>query len=211
MREAGLGCVNLTVHHDDQAVNDRIMLLGDTPGAIAIAAYLRSIGQRFRFNLSLQRGGIEDVEDLVRYLRWAFLLGAADVYVRELFDLQLYSPRTDTDRRPVDFTEIHRVSITPIVEALSTRKDFKLLSEQRELLRDKTEWTFLDLQTGHRAYSSRLTVGTESEQGTPYLVLMPDGELYRGWSGLNDKMGSVTGDLIIEQGHRIAVENPGKV
>jgi hypothetical protein len=72
-----------------------------------------------------------------------------------------------------------------MVKAIAERPDFQLVGQHTEMVRDKTEWAFVDLETGLPAYLSHLAVGTESEPA--YLVLMPDGRLYRGWLGPEDQ------------------------
>ena len=47
----------------------------------------------------------------------------------------------------------------------------------------KREWELEYQPAGRRVFLSSLEIGTEAAHGYPYLVLMPDGKLYRGWLG----------------------------
>lgn len=103
LRAAHLGCVNLSIHHHDDTMNGRIMGLAVETPTESIAAHLRRIALPFRLNLTLQRGGIASWDDLRRYIDWGFGVGASDIYVRELFDLNVRHTRTDTDRQAVTY------------------------------------------------------------------------------------------------------------
>ena len=61
-----------------------------------------------------------------------------------------------------------------------------MIGTKHEELRDKTEYEFLHQATNKHIYLSQLVVGTEAENKAPYLVLMPDGSLYKGWLGKKD-------------------------
>lgn len=188
LRDAGLGCVNLSVHHPDNVVNSRIMGLPLEPTVERMTAHLRKIGLPFRLNLTLQQGGVASLDDLVRYVDWGFSLGAKDIYVRELFDMRLTQHRSDTDRNAADHCRKHLVPVLPFVDALKHARDFRMVEETRESMRDKTEWVFFYLPVKRQVFLSSLVIGTECPDGLPYLVLMPDGRLYRGWLGAEDQV-----------------------
>jgi len=194
LRDAGLGCVNLSVHHFDNDVNCRIMRLPVEPTVERMAAQLRKIGLPFRLDLTLQKDGVASLDDLLRYVEWGFSLGAKDIYVRELFDIRLTQERTDTDRHAVEYCHKHRVPVLPFVQALKHARDFRLIDETRESMRDKTEWVFGYLPAKRQVFLSSLVIGTECPDGLPYLVLMPDGHLYRGWLGTEDRVANVPSD-----------------
>ncbi|MCX7347281.1 MAG: hypothetical protein NTU78_16385, partial [Alphaproteobacteria bacterium] len=150
-------------------------------------AHLKEIGLPFRLNLTLQLGGVASLDDLVRYVNWGFALGAQDIYARELFNLHLDHLRTDTDRNALKYSRQHHLAVRPLVAALGQHQGFRYLGHELEVLRDKTEWEFEHKASNNRkVLLSQLAVGTENCDGQPYLVLMPDGKLYRGWLGEPD-------------------------
>ena len=191
LAHGGLGCVNLSVHHDDEEVNNRIFALPEKADTESITSHLRTCGLPFRFNLTLQRGGIECFADLVRYAKWAFSLGAQDIYVRELFRFAFTEPKCASDREPLGYCLTRRVSAAKLVQQMKEDRQFTLLRTSEEKLREKIETEFLHVPFGRRIFISSLTIGTESNSGMPYLVLMADGNLYRGWLDSEDRISSM--------------------
>ncbi len=186
LARSGLGCVNLSVHHYEDQINNGILRLAHKPSTLSLTKHLRAIGLPIRLNLTLQVGGIDTIAKLIKYIEWGSGLGANDIYVRELFSIEFASVRTDTDRNPKEYTRSHHVSATEMAQALSADDAFSLTARVKEHDRDKTEWRLIHRLTGRPVYLSSLSVGTEHEDGAPYLVLMPDGQLYRGWLGAQD-------------------------
>jgi molybdenum cofactor biosynthesis enzyme MoaA len=185
---AGLGCVNLSVHHDDHELNCRIFNLPHKPSTETIAAHLRTCKLPFRLNLTLQRGGIESFEDLHRFIQWGFQLSAQDIYVRELFKFSFQQPLSQTDRDPVTYCDRHRVSSQEMAVQMQQHPEFKFLGQQKQQHLEQAEYTFLHLPSQRRVYLSHLSVGTEERNNIPYLVLMPNGNLYKGWLGEQDQI-----------------------
>ena len=184
---AGLGCVNLSVHHYLDEINDRILALWRAkPRTCEIAAHLKACGIAFRLNLTVQRAGIASVTDLLEYLDWGFSLGAKDIYVRALFLFAFEADLINDDRNPVKYSASNRVRVDDWPVEIVARSRYMIAGSRCELDRDKTELEFEDPATGKRFYLSKLAVGKENPEGFPYLVLMPDGRLYRGWLGQND-------------------------
>jgi hypothetical protein len=176
------------------------MRLPVEPTVERMAAHLRKIGLPFRLNLTLQKDGVASLDDLLRYVEWGFSQGAKDIYVRELFDIRLTQQRTDTDRHAVEYCHKHRVPVLLFVQALKHARDFRLIDETRESMRDKTEWVFGYLPAKRQVFLSSLVIGTECPDGVPYLVLMPDGGLYRGWLGDDDRLTAVDGTTMSVRG-----------
>lgn len=193
LRDAGLGCVNLSVHHFDNVVNCQLMGLPPEPTIERMTAHLRKVGLPFRLNGVLQRGAVTTLAELVHYVDWGFSLGATDIYLRELFDIRLTHVRTNTDRQSVEYCHHHRVPVIPLVHGLEIHPAFELVNEVQESFRDKTEWEFVYGPAQRRLFLSRLVIGTECPDDLPYLVLMPDGLLYRGWLGEEDRIASLVG------------------
>jgi len=180
---AGLGCVNLSVHHHDETQNRQMFVLPHRPSTAEIAAHLADCGLPFRLNLTLQKGGIDTAEALRRYIDWGFALGAESMYVRELFRFSFDRIQCTSDRNPIEYSRAHAVEAAQLAEDLLEMDDFRLCGDQREALREKREWEFEFLPAGRRVALSSLKIGTESAVGYPYVVVMPDGKLYRGWLG----------------------------
>lgn len=88
-----------------------------------------------------------------------------------------------SDRDAIEHCRAHAIRAQKLVEYLFHSADFQLVGERQEVLREKTEWEFEFLPAGRRVFLSSLEVGTEARVGFPYLVLMPDAKLYRGWLG----------------------------
>lgn len=187
LKESGLGCVNLSVHDHDPADNEKIFCLPEVPGTEAIARHLCDCGLPFRFNLTLQQPGIENYEQFVRYVTWAFAQGAADIYVRDLFAYGFDKPICATSRDTIGFSARNRTNVAGLLTKM--REDamrFRFHAEQSERVRDKMEYSFEYLPAGKLVHLARLTIGTEDRDEIPYLIYMPDGRLYRGWLGEAD-------------------------
>jgi pyruvate-formate lyase-activating enzyme len=180
---AGLGCVNLSVHHDDEDRNRRLLVLPRRPSNAQLAAHLGECGLPLRLNLTLQKGGIDTAESLARYVRWGFQLGAESIYIRELFRYSFDRNMCASGRNPVDYSRAHAVRASDMIEGLIATGDYRHCGDRREALRAKRECELEFLPVGRRVFLSSLEIGTEAARGYPYLVLMPDGKLYRGWLG----------------------------
>lgn len=192
LAQAGLGCVNLSVHHDASDENSRILGLPQKAPTESIITHLHSCRLPFRLNLTLQRNGIACATDLKRYVRWGFALGAQDIYVRELFSFAFAEPKSDSDRDPLAFCRTNAVSAAPLVEQLKKEPEYQFVQATQERLRDKSESEFLHRPSGRKVFVSSLTIGTESKEKAPYLVLMSDGNLYRGWLDAADRIPAVS-------------------
>lgn len=190
LRASGLGCVNLSVHDYHHADNAHILGLQQMPSIEDTTRHLRECGLSVRFNLTLHRGGIENYEQFVSYTEWAFAQGATDIYVRDLFAYGFDKPVSLSDRDTLGFTARHRTNVADLITAMQADTDrFCLVAEQTESVRDKREFGFEYLPAGKRVYLARLTIGTEDRAQIPYLIYMPDGQLYRGWLGEADLLG----------------------
>lgn len=185
---SGLGCVNLSVHNNHHAENAHIMgLPARMPTTQDITRHLKECGMPVRFNLTLHRGGVENYEQFVSYMEWAFAQGVTDVYVRDLFTYGFDRAVSTSDRDTLGYTARHRTNVADLITSMRADTDrFCLLAEQTEIVRDKREFGFEYLPAGKRVYLARLTIGTEDRAEIPYLIYMPDGQLYRGWLGEGD-------------------------
>ncbi len=186
LAEAGLGSVNLSVHHHHDGINNRILDITSKPTTKAIASELRDINLPFRFNLVLQKGGIATVDDLLAYVINAAHLGASDVYVREMAQYTYDQPMCATDRDVLNYTTINKVSAKELADALTNRSDVRKVGYKEESFREKWEMQFVHLATNCPFAIAANVIGSERRDGMPYLVLMPDAKLYRGWLGKGD-------------------------
>lgn len=188
---AGLTCVNLSVHHFDNAINKRIFGRVAMPSTADITNALKRVSLDYRFNLVLQKGAVEDFDSLDRYVRWAFSLGAKDIYAREIFRFAFKSPLSSARYNPLSYCAESHLDSGDLLQAMRSHRDYLPLGSMASPFRQKTESSFLHLPSGRRVFISNLTVGTEDKSALPYLVVMPNGLLYRGWLGSQDRIGSI--------------------
>lgn len=190
--EAGLPCVNLSVHDFDLASNRAIFALPNLPPTDDITRHLRDCGLAFRFNLTLHQGGVETYDDFLKYVDWAFAQGAQDVYVRDLFEFGFDKALCKSDREALEFMKTHRVDVAALVEGMRTHAEvFEVAYVRDEIVREKREHAYIHRTTGKKVFLAQLKIGTESRDAIPYLIYMPDGNLYRGWLGEPDRMESI--------------------
>jgi len=183
LKQAGLGCVNISIHHHEDPINNRILGLPRKRWSSEILAYLRTIGLPFRLNTTLQQGGIWGVEELIAFLNWAAAFEPQDLYFRELFAFTQNAVNAPSGVPHAEYCQQKRVDARALVARMRELKEFVYLGEAKEDFRDKTEWRFLHSRSKSKLYIASLRVGDEKRSGIPYLVLAPDGRLYRGWLG----------------------------
>lgn len=83
-----------------------------------------------------------------------------------------------------------RVPLEPIVEALLAR-GFSLRGTRTDFQgRNKREYELRD-PAGYAIFCSTLEIGTEQKERLPYLVIMPDGQLYATWLGKSSRIDSL--------------------
>jgi molybdenum cofactor biosynthesis enzyme MoaA len=186
LAKAGLGSLNLSVNHYDDQINTRLLGVNDKPATALICEELRKCGLPFRFNLVLQQGGIATVDDLLKYIEVASELGARDVYVREMAEYTFKQSLCASSRNTLTYSSTHKVSSSELVSELKTRPEVRFLGGKREKFRDKWEAHFVHISTGCNFSLAANVIGSEKSEGLPYLVLMPDAQLYRGWLGGED-------------------------
>jgi len=183
---AGLQFVNLSVHHYDLNKNNEVFgIEKDNPRDVS--AHLREIGLPFRYCATLQQDGLETTEDVLKYVNFAKQNGAVDVYLRQMFEVQLVdtgslSPkRLPVVQRGIEYTRQNFVDLMPIVENLAER-DY-LVDENRDFQGRKKHETRYQTPDGFNFFISTLEIGTENAKELPYLVIMPNGGLYSTWMG----------------------------
>lgn len=179
LRAAGLGFVNLSVHHWDISKNNAIFRLKKDDPTL-VARHMRAAGQPFRFCATLQRGGIETMDDVVRYLEYAEACGAESVYFRELFRLKDVDRESASRPESFDYASSAFVPVEPIV--MGCRLRFGEIEDTSSFQgRNKREIGFRFNKLPF--FFSFLEIGTEDKDELPYLVVMPNGHLYSTWHG----------------------------
>jgi len=179
LKEAGLGCVNLSLHSHDHDENNAIFAL-DLPRVEDISNHLRDIEMPYRYCATLQKGGIETADDVLEYLSFAQQNGAQDVYLRELF--QVSNVEKQEAQPHLQYIQENFVPITPIIEELKERGMIQKTQRNEFQGRNKDEIGFTT-KDGFRFYTSQLEIGKEHPDELPYLVVMPNGKLYSTWMG----------------------------
>ena len=189
LKQAGLHYVNLSTHHYDSTKNNRIFGI-DTGNPRIIGKHLSDIGMPLRLCATLQKGGLENTDDVSRYLDFAQQCGAQDVYLRELFRVYNVDSNNEAVRRHLEYIEFNFVPLRPIIEEL--RKNGAIQTGQRANFqgREKNELAF-ETTDGFSFYTSQLEIGREKAEELPYLVIMPNGNLYSTWMGEQFKVDSL--------------------
>ncbi len=185
---AGLGCVNLSVHHDCDRINREIFGLPHQPPTPAITEHLNLCRLPFRLNLTLQQGGIATAEAVKRYIEWGLQLGAQDIYIRGLFQFSFDQAISKSDRDAISYCRSHAVTVCEILARLTQDPDFHLEACHKNPHLSQREYRLIHNPTHKQIYFSSLTIGQEDRSELPYLVLMPNSSLYKGWLGEADQL-----------------------
>lgn len=84
---AGLSVLAVSRHHWDEGRNESIMnLRTQTPNLLQVAQVGRSLARlRVRLICVLQKGGVQDAQDVDRYVAWAVDQGVDEVCFKELY------------------------------------------------------------------------------------------------------------------------------
>jgi molybdenum cofactor biosynthesis enzyme MoaA len=189
LKDGGLHYVNLSVHHYDSEKNNKIFGI-DTGNPRVIGKYLFDIGMPLRLCATLQKGGLETTDDVLRYLDFAQECGAQDVYLRELFRVYNVDSNNEAIKGHLEYIDFNFVPLKPVIEEL--RESGAIQTGQRANFqgREKNELAF-GTKTGFPFYTSQLEIGREKAEELPYLVIMPNGNLYSTWMGERFKVSSL--------------------
>lgn len=115
---AGLEHLNISRAHPDFAVNQRVMGVdGPIPdaGLAEVARRCADAGVRVRLSCALLTGRIDDLDGCLRYLEQAAAWGVEDVIFRQLMR---YDPATVQRNHITRYSDRHRASMRPILEAI---------------------------------------------------------------------------------------------
>lgn len=192
--KAGLQFANLSLHHYDTAKNNAVFgIEKDDP--LDISAHLRNIGLPFRYCATLQKRGLETIGDVLDYVEFARQNGAVDVYLRQMFEVQLVdtgglSPkRFPVVKKGLGYIRKNFVDVRPIIENLG-RQGYKVEESGDFQGREKHETRF-QTPGGYSFFISTLEIGNETAKELPYLVVMPNGGLYSTWMGETSRIDSL--------------------
>lgn len=126
---AGLSVLAVSRHHQDDAVNERLMTLR-TPVSAVIDTWRterdRRPGLRMRLICVLQHGGVADADGVADYLSWAAALGVEEVCFKELY----VSTSTESlyfERAANVWSREHQVSLS-VVTGFAEQHGFALAS-----------------------------------------------------------------------------------
>ena len=189
LKQSGLHYVNLSVHHYDSLENNRIFGI-DVGNPRIIGKHLSDMGMPLRLCATLQKGGLENTVDVLRYLDFAQECGAQDAYLRELFRVYNVDSNNESIRGHLEYIDFNFIPIKPIIEELQNRKIIQTGQRNNFQGREKNELAF-ETKTGFPFYTSQLEIGKEKSKELPYLVIMPNGNLYSTWMGEQFKVDSL--------------------
>ena len=199
MKQHGLQDINLSVHHYDNAINNKILRLPDKSSTRDIISHCVDLGLDVRLNLTLQKGGIENFAQFLEYVHFGFSQGVKEIYVRELFKFCFDEPKCNSNRNSIKISRERFVNSESILAQALSLKEFEQIGQLKESTRVKTEIELLHLPSKKRVYISSLEIGTEKKDSIPYLIYMPNGALYRGWLDEKDKINT---NILIEMGSK---------
>jgi len=189
LRDAGLQAVNLSTHHYVSEKNDRIFGINAGNPQI-IGKHLSDIDMPLRLCATLQKGGLETSEDVLRYLDFAEQCGAKDVYLRELFRVFNVNSDNEATRGRLEYIDFNFVPLKPIIDKLRQSGAIQIGQRANFQGREKNELAF-ETKNGFPFYTSQLEIGREQAEKLPYLVIMPNGFLYSNWMGEQFKVDSL--------------------
>ncbi len=189
LKASGLHYVNLSSHHYDSVKNNRIFGI-DVGNAQVIGKHLRDIDMPLRFCATLQKGGLETPEDVMKYLDFAQQCGAQDAYLRELFRVHNVDSSNEAIREHLEYIDFNFIPLKPVIEGLRTSGAIQIGQRTNFQGREKNESAF-ETTKGFPFYTSELEIGREKSEELPYLVVMPNGNLYSTWMGEQFKVDSL--------------------
>ena len=126
LKEFGLTRVEASRHHHTKAGNDAVMRFRPGKAIRALEVFERTVADILRhvpvrLVCVVQKGGVDDFDQVLRYLDWARGLGARDVVFREFSRLHdLYRP--GASRRAIDE---RRIPVSALRDAASESADFE--------------------------------------------------------------------------------------
>jgi len=90
----------------------------------------------------------------------------------------------------LEYIDFNFVPLKPIIDELRESRAIQTGQRTNFQGREKNELAF-ETKTGFPFYTSQLEIGREKEEELPYLVIMPNGNLYSTWMGEQFKIDSL--------------------
>jgi len=129
LQDAGLSVLAISRHHSSERTNARLMRLKThTPRLLQTFADQKPALTNLKLRLVcvLQRGGVETVEDIDEYVRWAVSLGVGEVCFKELYVSTSYESIYHS-RSANAWSAAHQVSLS-LVHAWAEASGFDIAS-----------------------------------------------------------------------------------
>jgi organic radical activating enzyme len=197
LKVAELGSLNISRHQIEDQKNQVLMKLAKIPSIQSLTKHLNEIQLPFRFNLVIQKNAIETADQILEYVSRASDYGVKDVYCRDTFiypaeeisrfrNLQSLYKNPSRVLDSMAYSNSNHLDLDKIISNLRVNKNCEFISVNSENRRNKTEYKFKHSPSGIYFYISKTELGTENKESPPYLVYMPNGNLYKGWLGEED-------------------------
>ncbi len=192
LEQSGLKQIAWSMHSFDKAKNNSIF--GVDIDLDENIKNLQKTNTELRLNMTLQKSGVGNYEQLIEYLDCAGVTKiVSSVYCRKLFEFtktqQGYESHPGYNRNSREYAREQAVDIELLLQNLRSSSRFELVHTVEFDSRKKTENYFFDKKTGIKLYISELTIGGESpyintdhKLVLPYLVQQPDGKLYTNYT-----------------------------
>lgn len=181
--DAGLKHLNISISHYDERLNHTLMEYPQSVPFIPLRSIMNEIGSsgcRARLSIVLLKDGINNCEELKKYLDWAIELGIDDVLVRELAG---YDAQSILGGRTEAYTTAQRVSLDSVLQQVEKDASFAFISQKSGRSHYRENYRYQDsIDVGFAVY--RLFTREESlrDQATiKWFVLQPTGSLKTGW------------------------------
>jgi len=125
MKRAGVTHVNLSRHHYDENLNQKIMNIRpklDNDKFRGVVDAIKNTGVHVRVQACLIKGYIDSLPEIVNYLDWCKSIGVNDVSFSQMFPLKEF----DYQLEPVaGYTEEMQVNMAEIIRGIWAQKKYK--------------------------------------------------------------------------------------
>jgi len=196
LEDAGLSMLTLSVAHDNPEMNRQFM--GGHGGCVdPLIRHARDIGLLTRVSLLVHRGGIQNLDDIMRYIQHFGNLGVHMVVIRELWVPAGKEPTAwpSTKHHPWYWSFHNKVPIAPLEAAFDAIAwtEGHLRTELRVERREPLPWgqkVFAVSGFPNKDYGVNVTFARcdEGQNGQiiKSIVHRPDGHGYRNWDSNGD-------------------------
>lgn len=140
INSAGIGKVNISRHHYDDAKNQQVMRLRPELPNSEIASSVRRLidsGNDVRMQCNLIDGYIDSVEEMVNYINWTSHLGARSVSFSQIFPLGLFDYQVPIEK---GYTERVQIDLRKLVSDLDNSGMFSPIRADKVLGGVSSTW-----------------------------------------------------------------------